>query len=204
MKKVLLSILITGTVITNAFAGNIIVQADQSQTGWVNNYGYVNVLASGTPFSPYYVGAYGYTNYRSIFTFDTSGVPADADINYVLLHVSFSIADDDYEYVFENTAIDFAGTSGFGGSFTVTSLDYSAAAAASFETVIANAAIGGLMLNLDMDQNPRDLNDYINRNGKTQIRLRMFQNPDSLLTTYTGMYDTNTYTYKTQLLVGWE
>lgn len=204
MKKILITLSLVVFTVAAASAGTLWIDADQTQTGWVNNYGYVNVYADGTPFNPYYVGLSAYTDYRSIYTFDTSDVPANADINYVLLHVSFSIAGDDYEYIFDNTAIDFAGTSGFGGSFTVTSLDYSALAAASFETVIANAAIGGLMLNLDSDQNPRDLNDYINRSGKTQIRLRMFQNPDSLLATYTGVYDTNTYTYKTRLLIGWE
>lgn len=170
-------------------SSGVTLQAISHQSGHVNSMFGV-AIGNGTQANPIHVGTQMGVNHKAILTFDTSSIPDNAQINYVLLLVGVEIdgyQGDYFRYIFENIAVDFSGAVGFGGSYVITGADYYAPAAASFETVIGNGAVGGLMLNLDINQNPRDLTPYINKQGKTQIRLRMFQNPTLELVDIFGM-----------------
>ncbi len=167
---------------------SILVDAIPHQTGFVNSLFQANTTVTGNYPDGIKVGkenvGFLNINYKTIFTFDTNGIPQNANINYVLLLVGIEIPDfpgNQYEYIFNRLVIELAHNNGFGGSHTITGLDYSAIPQVTFNTVIANAAVGGLMLNLDKNQNLRDLNPHINRNGKTQIRLSLNQPTESYL-----------------------
>ena len=186
-----------------ANSNSAILHAIDSESGTVSNYMTVDTISQ-----IHNVGKssfYG-KDHRSIITFDTSIVPEGAQITYALLLVGIdapAYEGNHYEYVFNNISIDFAPANGFGGSHVVTGLDYWAAAQASFNTVIANGAVGGLMLNLDVNQNLRDLTGLINPNGKTQIRLRFFTNPEPVLLNLSAM-DLSDTNQKISLYIAWE
>ncbi len=184
-------------------SNSALLHAISSETGTVTNYMTVNTQSNNLNVGK--SSQFG-ADHRAIITFDTTVVPQGAQITYALLLVGIDapgFSGNHYEYVFNNIAIDFATANGFGGSHVVTGLDYLAAAQASFNTVIANGAVGGLMLNLDVDQNQRDLSGVINPNGKTQIRLRFSGNPESVFLDLTAMdfADTN---QKISLYLAWE
>ena len=186
---------------------SVFLEAVTEETGYVESMFGVHI-ANGDSENPILLGEETVgmmtKENRPIFTFDTSGIPATANINYVLLWVGVDVGESSYSYLFENVAVDFAGPVGFGGSFTMTSMDYYSYGMGSFDTVIGNAAVGGLMLNLDINQNLRNLNPYINRLGKTQIRLRFKNNPDNVLMKLYGASLPYPVEQKAILYVGWE
>ncbi len=166
----------------------LILNAIASETGYVTAFS-ANTLADGSALNPLKMGVSDFTNHASIFTFDTSTIPTNATVVQANLRIGAVVdgyPDWQFTYLFDNTQVDFAGPYGFGGnawwpSFTITSGDYYAIAAKSYQTIIANGAAGGLMLELDKQQKRRDINTYINKTGKTQIRLKLFNNPSNAL-----------------------
>ncbi len=150
-------------------------------------------------------GAYSW-NHAAVFTFDTSVVPPDAQVNYVLFHVEITEeghGTPSYDYIFNHLDIEFSGPFGFGGSHVITGFDYYAAASGSYHSTIANGAVGGLMLNLDVNQNQRDLNAHINRYGSTQVRFKVKNNPDKKLFHFSGT-DVFQPGNHVVLYIGWE
>ena len=147
--------------------------ADMSQSGYVSNYygSYSNVSMTKTGKTS---GWYG-TEYKSIFSFDTSAIPDDAVILNVVL--AFTVDYNDLlsiwnEYFIDYLKVDIADNDGFGGSYSLTSSDFSASYAA--RTTFAYNPAGFPVL-------PPDLREYINKDGTTQFRIGFETNPENYL-----------------------
>ncbi len=172
------------------------------QTGYVNS-SYVVTLTNGTDISPFKVGhktlGWVTTGYKTIVTFDTSNIPANAEITYGNLW--FAPANEEFQYLSEYMVIEFAGPNGFGyDGFSIGGYDYYAPASnGSLDKCSMNLAAGGYVLHVKLEngeQTLRDITPFINKGGKTQMRISIPVNPElklieAVFPTYTddlGLY----------------
>ena len=124
-------------------------------------------LADGYSATTHKVGDKGMFNndtFRGLLSFDTSGIPANATITAVTLRL--------YRQSLNGTvtAVDIDIKSGaFGGNNAVQSSDYGASASASGITSFVPPASNGSSVDVGI---PSSAWQYVNRNGRTQFRLR--------------------------------
>lgn len=114
-------------------------------------------------------------NYKSVLTFNTSSIPANAIIDYVFIGWTVAEVSDPGQgseywqnYIEDNLKAEFAPLGGFNGSYIITGYDYYAYA-------VASSALDsyGFMLMT------KTTYVHINRNGYTQLRVTFQQNPDN-------------------------
>lgn len=141
-------------------------------------------------------------NYKAVLSFDTSAIPAGAEINYVNL---FFVPDsDEYVYMAENLQIDIAGALGFSGTKVLSAMDYSAIGAKKLTPLYWNAAVGGLALHVDgKTQEFIDLSPYFT-NNRTQLRVSFAQNPENKLINFQGLLNEATGNRKFVMFVSWK
>jgi hypothetical protein len=157
----------------------------QEMDGYVNNWGKADISSDAIRVG-YQPGWFGGKDNRGILTFDTSNIPADAEIQGVWMYLGIhqnhrSLLPYDWSsYLSEYMVIDVAGPGGFGGfpcleSLEVTGFDYYASAATRTGWV-QDPAVGAVHL-YNPDLNPSDVYQHLNREGLTQIRLSLEANP---------------------------
>lgn len=177
-----------------------------SETGYVDNFWHVNTAVNGLyPDSVLLAGKPepGLTDYKAILSFDTSSLPHDAVITDVVLGVGLwlNLAYDtaqNQQYVDEHVYFEFANFNGFGGSYSLTGFDYYAFSPHS-------------ILRGDLERDfllgyyhflPETAWTFINRFGKTQIRISVPSNPENKLVHAFG-YFTDSYRETPTLIVLW-
>ncbi len=142
-----------------------------SLDGHVNSWAQANTTADLMT-----VGIDGYVTYKSIVTFDTSQIPADATLTYAYLRL---FSDEWYNcggnledwYAGRNKlSVEIAGPLGFNYSYIITGFDYFALAMGYGDTEPAFFYDAFLFYHQEDGLNVH-LGNLINRNGYTQIRL---------------------------------
>ena len=116
------------------------------------------------------------TQYRAVFSFDTSSIPDDATVLGAFLGIAVvdeGLPSDFVEYFADHLVAEIASPSGFSGSPALSSSDLHAPAAGSMSFTY-NPAIGFPIV-------PDDLLDLVNTRGPTQVRLSFRANPERYL-----------------------
>ncbi len=123
-------------------------------------------------------GVFFPNNHKAIITFDTTQVDSSKTILYADARITFSdlpagmSVSDVFEYTYGNLKIEVAGPFGFGGSTTITALDYYAVPAAVLDDEALNLGwFGDFGINLT---------DHINPFGQTQIAISLISNPANI------------------------
>lgn len=200
MKKIM-TVLIVLLTVNSSFAltldsdeqNSVSINATVAETGYVDNLFAAHSGLDGSENSPLLAGTkvvnYVEKNHVAIVTFDTAQIPDWAQVTGALLLISGKDQNGNsaQEYIEQHVAVDFAGQFGFGGSFFITGFDYLASAAGSVTSASGIPfPVDGILLHSDNQGNYRDLNSWINKQGKTQLRIRLESNPEDKLLSLRG------------------
>lgn len=163
------------SIASNA-SSNDYITSTPSLDGDVNSSWGVDVFSNKLTIGS--TGTFFPNNHKAIVTFDTTQVDPSKTITSAYARLFFSdlpagmTTGDVYLYAQGNLKIEIAGPFGFGGSPTITALDYYAVPVA----VLDDEAIGlGWFDDLAIN-----LTDHINRFGQTQIAISLISNPANI------------------------
>jgi poly(hydroxyalkanoate) depolymerase family esterase len=144
----------------------------------MSNFGYANDLSVGSSAGAQQFG---------IVSFNTSGIPAGATIQSVTLKVTRNFGSSGSPFTKLGSLVaDIAPASGFSGSTTLQGGDGTAASAANAVCTLTAASAAGASSQCSLSSSAYQ---YINRGGKTQLRLRFtVATATAFSTDYVGYY----------------
>ncbi len=122
-------------------------------------------------------GVFFPNTHKTILTFDTTAVPGGQEIRDALVRLHYAVPNGtDYsglaEYIEDNIKIEVAAPFGFGGSYTITGLDY-------YSLPLVTLAPEAFQIGF-LGQPILDLTGHINLNGYTQVAISLINNPENI------------------------
>lgn len=158
-----------------SFADSILIKSTPSLDGDVNSSWGVDTTSHDLTIGKSGIFA---PNHKTIITFDTTQVDQTKTIGFAQVELFFTEIPAGMDFIeftaflSNNINVEVAGPFGFGGSVSISALDYYATAAA---TLPPSEILIGFLGNMGID-----LTDHINLSGQTQIAISLISNPNNV------------------------